>query len=262
MQCKICGTESKKIFNTQIRNKHSVDYFECPNCLFIQTETPYWLDEAYASEINETDTGLLARNHQFLPKVATLLYFLVGKDKYFVDYGGGYGVFTRLMRDVGFDYYWIDRQCENIHAKGFEWDETRKPDAITLFETFEHFIDPRDEVRKLLATSRTIVFSTTMAPIPAPEPENWWYYGREHGQHTALYRQKTFAYIAQEEKVHYYNFGTLHILTDKAIPKTKLFLLKKGYRFIFPVIKRLMKSKTYSDMLTIIERSQKNESSL
>ena len=256
MICKICGSTSNKIFTTELLKKYPVSYYECPTCHFIQTEPPYWLDEAYASPINETDTGLLARNLQFLPLVSSLLLYLVGKDGKFVDYGGGYGVFTRLMRDVGFDYYWTDPMCKNIHANGFEWDRTMKPDAITLFETFEHFVDPRDEIKKLMEISKTIVFSTTTAPVPYPQPESWWYYGLEHGQHVALYRPKTFRHIAQEEHMHYTNFGNIHVFSEKQIPKEGAFLLRKASKLAFPAIKRMMISRTYSDMQHIINRNK------
>lgn len=257
MQCNVCGKQTTKAFNTTILGKYQIDYFECPNCKFIQTETPYWLKEAYASPINETDTGLLRRNIQFVPRVATLLFFLVGKDKYFVDYGGGYGVFTRLMRDVGFDYYWTDPHCDNIHARGFSWDKKNQPDAITLFETFEHFVDPRMEIRNLLKITKNIIFSTTLAPEPTPAPESWWYYGREHGQHTALYRASTFRFIANEENVHYTNFGNLHLFSEKPIRKGMALLLKKGPRITFPIISKFMKSKTFTDMQQIIENKSK-----
>jgi hypothetical protein len=254
MLCKICGKESKKLFKTTIRNKYKIDYFECDYCKFIQTETPYWLDEAYASPINDIDTGLLGRNILYAPKVANILFFLLGKNETYVDYGGGYGVFTRLMRDIGFNYYWIDPKCENLHARGFEWDESIRPKAITLFETFEHFVDPRTEVKNLLNISKNIIFSTTLAPIPTPDPEKWWYYGREHGQHVALYRKATFEFIAQEEGTHYTNFGSLHLFTEKPISRIESLLLLKGSKLLFPIVKRQMKSKTFSDMHDLIKK--------
>lgn len=252
MVCKICGAPSNDLFTTQILGKYPVKYYECSSCKFIQTEEPYWLEEAYASPINETDTGLLARNIQFLPLVSTLLYYLFGKKGMYVDYGGGYGVFTRLMRDVGFDYYWTDPKCENIHARGYVWNETQQPTAMTLFETFEHFTDPVMEVHNLLSISKNIIFSTTMAPTPAPEPNSWWYYGREHGQHVALYRPQTFKYLAKLNNTHYSNFGNLHVFSEKVILQEDAFLIRKAARFAFPLIKRFLKSKTHSDMQQLI----------
>ncbi len=258
MFCKICGSSCNKLFTTRILFKYDVEYYECTECLFIQTETPYWLDEAYASPINETDTGLLARNFQFVPLVSTLLFYLFKKHGTFVDYGGGYGVFTRLMRDVGFNYYWTDPKCENLHSRGFVWDESVQPDALTVFETFEHFLDPVEEVHNLLAMSSTVIFSTTMAPRPTPDPEKWWYYGREHGQHIALYRPETFKYLAKQNNSHYSNFGNIHVFSKKIIHSEDAFLIRQCSRFLFPILKRIMKSKTHSDMEQLIKkRTQK-----
>ena len=35
---------------------------KCPKCGYVQTETPYWLEQAYVHAINRSDTGLLRRN--------------------------------------------------------------------------------------------------------------------------------------------------------------------------------------------------------
>lgn len=59
MQCNICNNQSKRIFTATVLAKHQVVYFACPVCEFIQTEKPYWLEEAYASNINRMNTGKL-----------------------------------------------------------------------------------------------------------------------------------------------------------------------------------------------------------
>jgi len=100
MKCKICRSNSNKIFNAIIINKYKIDYFKCDNCGFLQVEEPYWLEEAYKSPINDSDTGLLERNIYLSRKVSVILYFLFKKDGNYLDYGGGYGIFTRLMRDI------------------------------------------------------------------------------------------------------------------------------------------------------------------
>ena len=60
--CKICSAETTFIFNGKILNKYNINYFRCPNCDFIQTENPYWLEEAYGSAISSLDIGLVGRN--------------------------------------------------------------------------------------------------------------------------------------------------------------------------------------------------------
>lgn len=62
MTCKICNHQTKQIFQAKILNKYEIDYFYCEHCGFLQTEDPYWLDEAYNESINISDTGYMQRN--------------------------------------------------------------------------------------------------------------------------------------------------------------------------------------------------------
>ena len=117
--CKICGHEVAKIFEKKILNKYQVGYFQCPNCEFIQTEKPYWLDEAYKDPINASDTGLISRNIYLSRLTSLLIFFFFDKTGCFLDFAGGYGIFTRLMRDIGFDFLWQDPFTTNLFAKGF-----------------------------------------------------------------------------------------------------------------------------------------------
>ena len=43
MNCKICNQEADKIFNALVLYKYNVDYFQCKNCGFAQTEKPIGL---------------------------------------------------------------------------------------------------------------------------------------------------------------------------------------------------------------------------
>lgn len=63
MKCKICESISLKFAEAHILNKkYKIDYFQCQNCNFIQTEYPYWLSEAYSQAIASSDEGLIFRN--------------------------------------------------------------------------------------------------------------------------------------------------------------------------------------------------------
>ena len=62
MKCKICGSKVNPFDSATILNKYHIEYFECPHCGFIQTEEPYWLNEAYASAITSSDIGMIQRN--------------------------------------------------------------------------------------------------------------------------------------------------------------------------------------------------------
>lgn len=228
-------------------NKYVISYFYCNNCGFLQTEEPFWLQEAYREPINISDTGYLQRNLYYSKKLTILLFFWFNKDGKFLDYAGGYGVFVRLMRDIGFDFYWYDLYSQNLFARGFEHKEGTKYQAITCFEAFEHFINPIKELEKILSLSSNIIFTTELLPSPIPKPEEWWYYGLDHGQHISFYSKKTFEYIAQKYNLNYANINSLHFLTKKKILNVHLKVLKLSKYGLDKLIKKLVKSKTCDD---------------
>lgn len=259
-QCKICTNTLKKIFNTRILNKYDVDYFQCENCDFIQTEKAYWLTEAYQNSMNYTDTGIMLRNDRSSKIVTSLIVLFFNKKNVFLDYAGGYGVFTRTMRDSGFDYYWDDPYTKNLLSLGFEAKPNMKFDMVTSFESFEHFDNPITEIEKILKFSKNIIFSTELIPNPIPEPNEWWYYAREHGQHIAFYSKKTFGYLANKYNINYYNIGNFHFFSERKLNRlSKLFIEFKfskhilyGLSFVFGLF---ISSKTKSDMDDLIKQS-------
>ena len=258
MICKICNSNAKQVFNSKILKKYDVKYFKCDNCGYLFTEQPFWLDEAYSRSINLSDTGLLDRNIYFSKVLSVLIYFCFNKRGLFLDYAGGYGVFTRLMRDIGFDFFWHDPYTQNLFANGFEKDI--KPDSkfelITAFEVFEHLVSPKEEIEKMLSYSKTIVFSTELLPKEIPDPKEWWYYGFNHGQHISFYSEKTLNTLANQFKLNYYNVNGIHILSERKFNNTALILMKKLRNYgLYQIVKRLVKSKTFSDHLNIENKS-------
>jgi len=216
MQCKICTHTSEKIFNHQLLDKYDVRYFFCKNCKFLQTEEPYWLEEAYKNPINAMDTGYLQRNNMLSKKVFVLFKTVFNKQSVFLDYAGGYGVFVRLMRDMGQNFLWKDLYCQNIFARGFEY-EDQNIRSVTCFEAFEHFVNPLNELEKILAISKNIFFSTSLFPnsVP-PDPEQWEYYGFDHGQHISLFSLETLQYIARKYGLYLYtNKKNIHFFSEK-----------------------------------------------
>jgi hypothetical protein len=126
----------------------------------------------------------------------------------FLDYGGGYGLFVRLMRDAGFDFYRSDRHCSNLFAREFEAEPEGKGgyELLTAMELFEHLADPLGEIERMLSYSRSIFFTTLLLPEPPPRPGEWWYYVLDQGQHISFYTRKSLEVIAKR-------FG-LALLTD------------------------------------------------
>jgi Methyltransferase domain len=257
--CKICNEIAKKVFNAQILNKYNIDYFQCEKCDFVQTEKAYWLKEAYQNPMNYTDTGIMLRNDRSSKIVASLIFLFFNKKNVFLDYAGGYGVFTRTMRDFGFDYYWDDPYTKNVLSLGFESKPNMNFNMVTTFESFEHFDDPILEIEKILKLSKNIILSTTLITNPIPDPDKWWYYAKEHGQHIAFYSQKTFKYIAKKYNLNYYNIDNFHFFSERKLNWfSKQFLEFKfskhilyGLSFVFGMF---LNSNTKSDMENLIKQ--------
>ena len=57
-KCPICDGEMSIFDEAMILKKYKVNYWECRECGFIQTDNPYWLNEAYSSAIVDADIGL------------------------------------------------------------------------------------------------------------------------------------------------------------------------------------------------------------
>jgi hypothetical protein len=117
--CRLCGAEACGLFQDIVLKKYSVAYFRCGQCDLIQAEQPYWLQEAYATAICASDTGAIARNVR-TARLTSALARLLGMTpaSRCLDFGGGHGVFVRMMRDRGFRFEWSDSYAKNLYAAG------------------------------------------------------------------------------------------------------------------------------------------------
>jgi len=216
VKCKICDTATNLFSTKKVLGKYDVGYYRCPNCNFIQTEEPYWLEEAYNNAITQLDIGLVYRNEYLTPLVSTLVKLFFQPGSKFIDYGGGYGLFVRMMRDRGFDFYRQDIYCDNLFAKHFDISDLpagSKFDMVTAFEVFEHLNDPISETAKMLSYSDTILFTTELQPTDANALNNWWYFTPETGQHISLYSLRSLSKIAERFNLHLLSHNNLHLLS-------------------------------------------------
>jgi hypothetical protein len=144
----------------------------------------------------------------------------------FLDFGGGYGVFTRWMRDEGYDFFHYDQHCTNLFAPGHDADISGsvRYELVTAFEVFEHLAEPARTIARLLSISDSILFSTELLPAPAPPIADWWYYGPEHGQHIAFFTRVALQKLAARFSANYTNSGSIHLISRRHISE-KMFQL-------------------------------------
>lgn len=225
IKCRLCQSEDVAFADKKkIMNKYEIQYHRCNRCDLLFTEKPYWLEEAYGDVMAVTDTGVVERNIDNRNKVKIIIDALFNKSAVFVDWGGGYGMFTRMMRDRGYNYLWSDLYAKPLLIKGFEY-SGQDVEMLTAFECFEHFEDVGKEIDRIMAISKNVVFSTELYKEDYVGG-NWDYFALETGQHIAFYSEKTLNYIADKYNVFYKAIFGLHIFSKKKIKGIDIFKLK------------------------------------
>ncbi len=249
--CPVCAGEWRPAFTATVLNRHSVQYVWCPACGMVQTEPPYWLDEAYRETIPAADTGLVTRNIELSAKLAGILYFCFDRKGSYVDIAGGYGMLVRLMRDHGFDFYWQDPYCENVLARGFEEHEAAGAIvALTAFEVLEHVHDPVAFVAEALRQRRTdtLIFSTQVYAGDQPPGQDWWYYSFSTGQHVSFYQIRTLRAIAGKLGLKFYSANGIHVFTSRTLNRSVFGLVSGGAScLVAPYVRRRLGPKTWDD---------------
>jgi hypothetical protein len=212
--CLICRSTSDSFAHATILKKYDIEYFRCRDCQFVQTEQPYWLEEAYSDAIVSTDVGLISRNEKFARITDRVLRFVYPSTINCVDYGGGYGMFTRMMRDRGHHFLHRDPHCKNLFAAGLEAESQSKGfDLLTAFEVFEHFAHPHQDLQVLDSIADHWLVSTETVPDPAPKPHQWWYYVLDGGQHVSLWSKRALQSVASHYGRHLVSYGGLHLFS-------------------------------------------------
>ena len=259
--CPICRGAMTDAFDAVVLQRHRAQYENCSGCGFLRARDPHWLEEAYSSAIAATDTGLVARNTELARKVASLLYFTAGERGAgrYLDAAGGYGLLTRLMRDRGMDFYWADKYCENLLARGFEFKPELAPcRAVTAFEVMEHLEDPAGFVAEVLADARSGMFIfTTVLFEGAPPPAEWWYYAFATGQHIAFFQRRTLATLARKLGLHFYSASGLHLFSADPLSSLRLRIgAGRLSHLLAPLARAALGGKTQPDHEEITRRLQ------
>jgi hypothetical protein len=260
-QCPVCSGPMKKRFTVDVLGKYPAQYESCDECGFLRAHDPHWLEEAYSDAIAAADTGLVSRNIAIASKLAGVLYWAFGErgQGRYLDVAGGYGMLTRLMRDLGFDFYWSDKYCRNLLAPGFEYLPSMGPCVVaTAFEVFEHLTDPRAFVEETLALSgaQALVFTTELFEGDPPRPESWWYYAFATGQHIGFFQRRTLVRLGTELGLHFSSAHGIHVLSRQKLNQRLLrFATGRWATRLAPWwLRRSLKSKIASDHRAMMQK--------
>jgi hypothetical protein len=199
IKCRLCNSKAVPLFEKLILGRHRVQYFRCESCGSQQTAKPTWLNEAYSIPGLHIDVGAPTRTLKNWFAAATLLDELdIPLSAKGIDFGAGPGLFTRLMRSVGRNFYANDKFMTPMFSNYFVVDNIPKenPDVITAFEVFEHLPDPHKTLDNLFGANAPLILFTTW--FVDDQPEDWIYYLPECGQHVFFYSQKGLSECAQK----------------------------------------------------------------
>jgi hypothetical protein len=195
--CRLCGATSTKVFTKRTLGRYDVTYFRCSGCRSLQTEVPYWLDEAYAIPGVHIDVGCASRTLKNWAALSTLLGRLqFPKEALALDFGAASGLLGRLMRDIGYNFHSHDKYARPAFTSYHNIPDLKgtKPQLITAFEVFEHFPEPKAELEQLLALDAPLIVFTTW--FCDDQPEDWVYFIPECGQHVFFYSEAAMRDLA------------------------------------------------------------------
>lgn len=209
--CRLCGGPSRFKWSALVMGKHKVGYYECQNCESLQTDDPYWLEEAYAARGAGFDTGAVQRSIGLALSMHAILD-LIGFDKTqpALDFGAGMGLFARMMRDRGYDYWASDEYNSLYFIDRFVGDRPRWS-LISAFEVAEHLPHPRQAWASLFGKQPDYLFFTT--DIFSGQGAEWHYLAPEEGQHVFFYSLKALQQLGNLYGYHLTDLGPVKVFS-------------------------------------------------
>ena len=185
--CRLCYGQLVYVFSLKVLTKYCVKYYKCGGCNSLQTEAPFWLDEAYGDgNLSNIDTGAAQRNLRNLAACWAISKLFNLKNA--IDIGGGDGLLCRLLRDYNINCYVEDKYAIQTYGKGFTDQDFEIPDLITGFEVLEHYENPVVNLSNIFSYNPKVVLFTTA--LYNHQKEDWWYLSPEAGQHIFFYSKE------------------------------------------------------------------------
>ena len=259
--CRFCEGKSEFLCTSEILT-FSATYTCCANCKSVQVDSPHWISDVHKKAISSFDVGLVSRGVS-ASKLISVFFFLQRELTITgIDWGGGTGLLTRLLRDLGLNFKSHDKYASNIMAEGFSTDDdlaNEDYDAVLAIECVEHLENPFSELVDSVSGTSYFIFTTEILPNPLPDPskKEWWYYMPDSGQHITFASKRGLDILAKRLGFQYNTtFGSIHVFSNKKVKWPTRYILRIRFlRFIaliiVPVYLQYSKSLLSKDSLVI-----------
>ncbi len=193
--CRLCEGKCAKQFEALVLKRYKVSYYKCENCGSLQTEEPFWLNEAYTDPVSHFDSDYLDRGIRVAELVLAMWRILgLPVNVPILDFGAGIGISTQRLRDYGLNSFALDKHTKNIFNPRLEWLGENHPRIIIAAEVFEHLPNPRNDLLDIFSLSADFIIATTY--LYNNQKEDWAYIGLDHGQHVFFYTAKAMQIVA------------------------------------------------------------------
>ncbi len=264
-KCPICHSASHELFTVSLRPA-TAELSRCSVCRFAFFANPTWLETSFGTRLTDPDVGVLDRNLIVADFLTALIHRLGLDNGEFVDWGAGYGLLSRLMRDQGFDFANHEEFAQPIfYSPRFEPGE-HKVDLIVLSEVALHFDKPLQEFEALTQLSNRIFFTAVVPPTDLTP--NWWYLMPSTGLHVAFYSTESLHALAKRLNMRLTTDGRFfHLLHRDPLPFTARLLFRsrviafgsaRVHQLVSDVRRLLNKRRTLIqvDVEDVVERSR------
>jgi SAM-dependent methyltransferase len=188
----------------------AVYYYRCAQCGFCHAPALCeWTLEEFAARIYNDDYVLVDPDYvELRPRInADALVKSLGQDAAVrhLDYGGGHGLLSDMLRDAG----WDSRSYDPFVDRGVDVDSLGVYDLVTAYEVFEHVPDVQALMRclsRLVRQDGLLIFSTLVSDgeIQPGKRLTWWYAAPRNG-HISLFTRESLARLAD---THGFRFGS------------------------------------------------------
>lgn len=231
-RCLICDSRYELLFELRVLGKYQAEYGRCTNCHFVSCLNPFWLHESFTNNLNDLDIGSVDRCLIVADFVESYIRSVKNKNTRFLDWGGGYGLLARIMRDRGLDFSSHDIYTRPLFVEPTEILERETFELVTLSEVALHLTDPIPVFAKILESTNTVIFTAVIAPDAIPI--DWWYLMPDSGQHVAIYHRETLQALAKRLGVQLTTDGRFfHVLHREDIGiKGRLIVKSRPLAFI------------------------------
>jgi hypothetical protein len=218
--CRLCGGVAEQGFSSCYLGKYAVRFYRCGTCQSLQTEPPYWLNEAYAGgPVHESDPNYLRRGLMIFALVKMLVRILrIREDEAIIDYGGGIGIVPRLLADEGFRALNFDAYAPCIFGTEIDLAKQGPPGEVgmvVLTEVLEHLANPDADFAAIFRLVPRYIFATTA--IYRGQGGDWYYIKPETGQHVFFYSRGAIEGAARKRGYVAYIYGDRIVLARDAL---------------------------------------------